>query len=221
MPYGNFGPIKDLQIDSARDLAESYGSWTGIRTNHVVDNTGSFVDELGSSRGLSNDFDLELLIALRKKADLVLVDARTARAEKYRSLSKAALGVISQSGDFSGIPAVDSKSKNVYLFSGNRNSDSDPRVVPLNDRNPFAEILAFAKSAGFEALLLEAGPNLARLAFDANLVDQSAITVTSKDPLPESFMPSNPFDFEATLLSLASDVHATYSLWRHDGVAAG
>lgn len=221
MPYGNFGPIKGLQIYSAQDLAESHGTWTGIRTNHVVDTAGSFVDEFGSSRGLSNEFDLALLIALRRRADLVLVDARTARQESYRALSKTALGLISQTGDFSGIPAAESKSSNVYLFSGNGTDDIDNRAVQIGNGNPFPAILAFAKSKGWKAILLEAGPTLARLAFDAKLVSQSAITITSKVALPESFEPTNPFDAKAKLLSLAVDNFSAYSLWTHDGVADG
>lgn len=221
MPYGNFGPIKGLQIHSAQNLAESYGSWTGIGTNHVVDTAGSFVDELGSSRGLSNEFDLALLIALRRRADLILVDARTARQESYRALSKAALGIISQTGDFSGIPAAESQAINVYLFSGNCKEEPDPQLVKIGNGNPFPEILAFAKSKGWKAILLEAGPTLARLAFDAKLVSQSAITITSKVALPDNFEPTNPFDANATLLSLAVDNFSAYSLWTHDGVADG
>jgi hypothetical protein len=66
-------PVSGLALagdaTDAAKLANSYQLWGGIRTNHIISSSGSFVDKFGSSRGLSTPEDLALLIELRKLAD--------------------------------------------------------------------------------------------------------------------------------------------------------
>jgi hypothetical protein len=76
--------------------------------NLVTDIDGNFVGVNGSSRDLSNDIDREVLLGLRESADGIFTTAKTARAEAYKRSALAPLALISRSGQFSGIPAVES-----------------------------------------------------------------------------------------------------------------
>lgn len=217
MLSGQYGLAKAQEVSTPKQLASAYGEWEGIRTNHVLSNEGSFYDDAASSRGLTNPHDFSLLLALRERADLVVVDAATARKELYRSIKSAKLAIVSQSGDFAGIPAAETNSQDVFLFSQKVLS---PIVRPVLRDNPFPELVEFAKRQGLNKILLESGPNLTALAFEVGLVKQSAISYNFKDlPLsPDTVV--NPFDTRAQLLSLSNDDLCSYALWAHDGVAA-
>jgi riboflavin biosynthesis pyrimidine reductase len=204
-------------VTNEEELAQSYGPWSGIRTNHVVSQSGSFFDESGSSRGLSTAEDLKLLLALRKQADLVIVDAATARNEQYRKLSTTQLAIVSSTGNFESIPAT-SASSGVTLFS-----PAEPIVsgafalehVVIEEANPLAALVEWASKGELDALLLEAGPTLTRIAFDASVVRQSAITITPQVSL-ESLIPQwNPFSSKGKLVSLAESTDASFSLWSY------
>jgi riboflavin biosynthesis pyrimidine reductase len=203
------------QVNSVEDLAQSYGSWSGIRTNHVVSASGSFFDEAGSSRGLSTTEDLALLLALRRQADLVIVDAATARKEQYRKLSSAHLAIVSASGNFQSIPAVISTSE-VTLFSPSAptmEGDFEIEHVTIDPAEPFVALLEWAKKMKFRSLLLEAGPTLTSVCFATADVAQSAITVTPRLPKDQLERPLNPFSREGSLVSLAESEDATFALW--------
>jgi riboflavin biosynthesis pyrimidine reductase len=205
------------QVNSVEELARSYGSWSGIRTNHVVSASGSFFDESGSSRGLSTKEDLSLLLALRRQADLVIVDATTARNEQYRKLSSAHLAIVSASGNFQSIPAASSTSE-VTLFSPSAPiSDSEIEIehVTIDPAEPFVALLAWANQMKFSSLLLEAGPTLTRVCFATSQVAQSAITLTPRLSIDQIKPPLNPFGQAGSLVSLAESDDATFALWSY------
>jgi len=197
-------------------LARSYGLWSGIRTNHVVSSSGSFFDKSGSSRGLSTPEDLELLIALRKQADLVIVDAATARNENYRKLSNTHLAIVSASGNFGSIPAT-TASAGVTLFSpaSSYRQESQLDHIEIDPASPFDALMRWAKKRQLSSLLLEAGPTLTRLCFRTAGVAQSAITITPRVS-PQSLTPDlNPFKTDSRLISAAESSDATFSLWSY------
>ena len=205
------------QVNSVEELARSYGSWSGIRTNHVVSASGSFFDESGSSRGLSTKEDLALLLAIRRQADLVIVDATTARNEQYRKLSSAHLAIVSASGNFQSIPAASSTSE-VTLFSPSAPiSDSEIEIehVTIDPAEPFVALLAWANQMKFSSLLLEAGPTLTRVCFATSQVAQSAITLTPRLSIDQIKPPLNPFSQAGSLVSLAESDDATFALWSY------
>jgi riboflavin biosynthesis pyrimidine reductase len=179
--------------------------------------SGSFFDESGSSRGLSTKEDLDLLLALRKQADLVIVDAVTARNEQYRKLSSAHLAIVSASGYFQSIPATNSPS-GVTLFAPSiqeSDNDSKPEVVTIDPAEPFASLLNWASRMQFDSLLLEAGPTLTKLCFKTSQVAQSAITVTPKVPIEDLDGLGNPFSNQGSLVSVAQSSDATFTLWSY------
>ena len=204
------------QVSTAQELAKNYGSWDGIRTNHVISSTGSFFDEAGSSRGLSTREDLELLLALRRQADLVIVDAATARNEQYKKLSSSHLAIVSASGNFNSIPAA-TPSSGATLFGPSNSSRDDSKLehVVIDPSEPFAALLDWARQMNMKALLLEAGPTLTKVCFATTHVAQSAITITPRVS-PGSLTPKwNPFSDSGSLVSLAESEDATFTLWAY------
>jgi riboflavin biosynthesis pyrimidine reductase len=204
------------QVSTVEELTKSYGGWDGIRTNHVISSTGSFFDEAGSSRGLSTSEDLELLLALRRQADLVIVDAATARSEQYKKLSSTHLAIVSASGNFNSIPAA-AASSGATLFSPRtpRGYDSKLEHVVIDLSEPFVALLDWARRMQLKALLLEAGPTLTKVCFATTHVAQSAITITPRVS-PELLTPQwNPFSDSGPLVSLAESEDATFSLWAY------
>ena len=81
----------------ARPAPPSGRPWLGLCMVASID--GSTVLD-GESRGLSSDTDREVLLTLRRAADLILVGAGTVRAEGYGVPKKPGqrIGVVSQSG---------------------------------------------------------------------------------------------------------------------------
>ncbi len=214
-----FGLAKASVASDPKSLAASYGPWSGIRSNHVIAQSGEFSGSDGSSRSISTKEDRELLVEMRSNSDLIVVDAATARLEKYRTPSSgASLAIFSLSGDFEDIPAVNDLEAPVFLFSASadRISQADSKNVHVQILGkPFEGFLSWADSNGFKSILLEAGPTLTALAFEAAIVRQSAVT---RSPIASTDTPEaqlNPFDRGAVLVSLAQSDDASFSLWTH------
>lgn len=213
-----FGLALEQQVTSISELADSYGKWLGIRSNHIVSASGDFSGPDGSSRSLSTPEDRELLIALRGKADLLVVDASTARTEKYKMPSSgAALAIFSATADFSGIPAVEDSSGSCYLFSpkGSKSIGNCEHEPILDIQNPLLGLSAWASKRGLMALLLEAGPTLTKTAFANGLVGQSALTIAVENLDVETIANRHPFDPLAKLVSVANAPGASFTYWNH------
>ena len=219
MIQATFGLAKSANARNIASLDACYGEWTGVRSNHVLDPIGRFSGIDGSSRSISTSEDRELLLALRKRADLIVVDAATARLEQYKApKSKSALAIFSSSGDFTGIPAVDTSESPIYLFTGSssplHSANPNAVLIPITDK-PFEGFLVWAKKHSFDAILLEAGPTLTAKAFVARIVRQSAITRTGLSSESDPKLLANPFDPQAKLISLALASGTSFSLWSH------
>ncbi|NBO25829.1 MAG: pyrimidine reductase family protein, partial [Actinobacteria bacterium] len=76
----------DLQTASLPEVAAQYQSeqHTWVRANMIVSQDRHFVGAGDSSRDLTGESDLKLLLLLRALSDAVLVGANTARIENYR-----------------------------------------------------------------------------------------------------------------------------------------
>jgi riboflavin biosynthesis pyrimidine reductase len=76
----------DLQLASLPEIAAHYepqsSNW--VRANMIISQDGHFVGPSDSSRDLTSEADLKLLLLLRALSDVVLVGANTARVENYR-----------------------------------------------------------------------------------------------------------------------------------------
>jgi len=210
------GLAKHAHATTIEQLAKSYGDWAGIRANHVMRGDGQMIDESGSSRGLSTKDDRELLIALREQSDAVIVDAATARSEKYKALRNSILVIVSLSGNFEGIPATKETSK--ILIASPIETPNNPDGIShllIDEKDPFIAITKWAAANQFSKLLLEAGPTLSKLAFANNHVIQSALTITPAVLISSRVGITHPFDGLAQLISLADAEGASFSFWSH------
>lgn len=199
-------------------LADCYGPWVGIRSNHVITAAGNFSGADGSSRSISSPSDKQLLVALRAKADLVVVDAATARREHYKLPSSgAALAIVSLSGEFSEVPAVENYPKLCILVSPTAPANyQGARHVPIHDfRNPLQQLSEWAVKEGLAAVLLEAGPRLSQIVFENGLVSHSALTITETIPDLDLMSRVHPFDKSARLLSVAHSEQESFTYWMH------
>jgi hypothetical protein len=213
-----YGLALEANATDALALAKCYGAWEGICSNHVITPAGEFAGPDGSSRSISSEADRKLLIALRSLADVIVVDAATARREKYRLPSSGkSLVVFSSSGIFTGIPALEAPSDSCFLFSPKQPMDFPERqYVPIrNLENPFQDLSQWAKTKSLPALLLEAGPTLSKTAFNNKLVSFSALTISERYQDLDALANSHPFDASALLVSLAHSNEATFTYWTH------
>lgn len=210
------GLALDNQASTIEQLVACYGSWEGIRTNHIISASGSFFDEHGSSRGLSTPDDLALMLHLRRTCDLLIVDAATARSENYKKPAGAKLAIVSRSGDFSNLPVTEAVS-GVALFSPGLiepTNDQKSMHIMISEDSPFNSLLDWAKGQGMRSLLLEAGPTLTKICVAEKLVVESALTVTPRLSVSDLQELRNPFDAQARLVSGAESTNATFTLWR-------
>ena len=69
-----------------------------ITTSFVVDSKGSIASAQGNSKGLGNESDLQLLLALRSHSEVVLTSGLTARVEQYKMPSNADLAIFTMQG---------------------------------------------------------------------------------------------------------------------------
>jgi riboflavin biosynthesis pyrimidine reductase len=213
-----YGLALEAQDTSITALVDCYGTWVGIRSNHVINSSGELSGPDGSSRSISTPEDRELLIALRAKANLVVVDAKTARSERYGLPSSgAALAIFSATGDFTDIPAFESTKGSCYLFSPQvpQQIRNNHHVQIHSVQNPLSDLSAWAKDKDMPAVLLEAGPTLTKTAYGNGLVAQSALTITGAHLDAESVANRHPFDHLAKLLSVAIGKGASFTYWNH------
>ncbi len=194
------GMVNEISDKSPAALRRLYlgerNSW--IRTNMVLTLDGNFVDSLDSSRGLSCEADLRLLLMLRAISDVVLIGAATARKENYPiprlrkehlnfSQKAPTLCVVSKSLDLS---------VNLKMF---QNCDDKPIVITQIDQGKswnenldriadLAEIVILdgpitgqkisdsLRELQFHNIVCEGGPSLIALLQKDALIDEMDIT---------------------------------------------
>ena len=132
---------------------ETYPDVVGVRLNMVVNGQGEFIDENGSSRGISNELDRKLIGHLRRRSDVVVTGGKTARTEQYRVPSHCALAVISKSF-----------------------SIEDEGFIQLENPERALETL---RELGFQRILLETGPTLSKFFLETDQVDEFCLTITN------------------------------------------
>jgi len=151
--------------------------------NLVVDRRGRFFGGTGSSRDISNALDYQGLMALREKSGLILCSANTARVEHYRRSKFAPLLLLSLSGNFDGIPAVESPEAGptnsiVYLAA------AEAKAASLAERYPgtWIRVVSLGEMerilAASKLTVIEAGPSLAKQLIADGNASELAITIT-------------------------------------------
>ena len=132
----------------------------------------------GTSRALGGPTDLAMLLALRRRADALIVGPGTVRTEGYGPLPCPAV-VVSRSFDLpweAGLFAAPGQRVLVYT----RAEREPPEVAAEVETVPIAEladVLADLRARGVERLLCEGGPTLNRALLADGLLDELFLTL--------------------------------------------
>ena len=170
----------------------------------------------GTSRALGGPQDLQMLLALRRRADALIVGPGTVAAEGYGPLPCPAV-LVSRSFELpweAGLFAAPGQRVLVYTRAGGSVPDlpADVELVPEDD---LRAVLADLRARGIERLLCEGGPTINRALLDAELLDELFLTlspvVSGEGPPIVADGPSAPL----TLRSVATadgDLYLRYSV---------
>lgn len=137
---------------------ENYLPLEGVRANLVQGANGVTADENGSSRGISNALDRELLLHLRSLSDCLVTDGETARIENYRVPNVCDLAIITRRGF---VPKA---------------GTSDRNFININAELP--EAISQLRASGYSRLLLETGPKLLEVSWQN--IDELCLTNTAE-----------------------------------------
>lgn len=170
------------------DLSK-YVALDGVRVNLVQGQDGVTADPSGSSRGISNPDDRQLLLHLRTLADVVLTDGETARLERYKVPKTSDLAVFTRKG---------------YVPEP---GNSNHRLIEISDET-LAGAVDVLKTLGYRRILLEAGPNLLRSSWQA--FDELCLTNTATSKADLSALGIS----QAKLNEEQIVGDATFTVWR-------
>jgi riboflavin biosynthesis pyrimidine reductase len=126
------------------------------RAIFVIDNQGRWIDDDGSSRGVSSSKDLAHLVAMRRRSDVILTSGKTARDNRYKPASCDLVVITRQPAET--FPLLHDPS--VRLVSG--------EVI---------EILN-GLTKKYKNVLIEFGPQLLSLCIEAGKIHEILVSVT-------------------------------------------
>ncbi len=151
-----------LQISKGQEFNEFYArlpEWQGWLASLLIDADGNTVGPDGTSKSISNSIDLQLLLALRSKSELIVTTGKTARAENYRASRFAPLAFITRKLEtLEHLPAIrePGSHKNIFLKPNSTELDFDDLGQQLNE-------------LGFSTMLFEGGASsLGRMVITAS-----------------------------------------------------
>ena len=159
----------------APELADFYswpqGWWMRAMMLHTLD--GAYFGPDGGSKSLSNPRDRDVMLELRRLADVVLVGAATIRAERYKPMrTNAVVAIVSPSlnlpweerlfGESTHTPIVftgiGSASKS--SLDSAREVQEAGRVAIVEFGDPAIDSLGYLREQGYERIVCEGGPRL-------------------------------------------------------------
>lgn len=191
--------ILDLQSASIQQIAAHYESdqshW--VRANMIISQDGHFVGPSDSSRDLTGESDLKLLLLLRALSDVVLVGANTARMENYRqpkareefaflNRKPPRLAVVSSSLEFDlNAPLFHGGiEKTIVINVGEKTPSASLQEVaqvlsvPATSASFVQDLLKDFASIGIRKITCEGGPSLLTQLLEAGAVDEYDLTVS-------------------------------------------
>ena len=133
----------------------------------------------GTSRTLGGPQDVQMLLALRRRADALLVGPGTVRAEGYGVLPCPAV-LVSRSFDVpweAGLFAAPGQRVLVYTRT-EREAPPVAAAVEVLSGCELPDVLADLRARGVERLLCEGGPTLNRALLAAGLLDELFLTLS-------------------------------------------
>lgn len=233
--FPEHGAAIDLESADARDrLADLYrpprADW--LRLNLIGSVSGGATGGDGTSETLTNPADRVVLGVIRTLADVVLVGASTVRAEGYFVPRRAALAVVTASGDLSAhritttgqrgpliVLCPASAAERARATVGER--DARVLVVPAPDDGMLtaAAIVASLREAGYPSIVCEGGPMLAAQLLAGGGVDELCLTTSpvlngARVPLfgAHELAADHPLSLDQLVVDDASGVYSRWSL---------
>ena len=191
--------LTDLSVMSIDEIANFYSSpraW--VRSNMAISLDGHFVDDEGSSRGLSSSLDVTILLILRALSDVVVVGGATARQEGYAPKlprsdiahlcpTPPRLCVVSREMNFSVNDAMFQQDVSMPLIVTSKSDEdewndradalSDVAEIVLLEEVTGSSLLAALKARGLQSIVSEGGPYLQNLLRASNVLDELAVTI--------------------------------------------
>jgi riboflavin biosynthesis pyrimidine reductase len=172
----------------------------------------------GTSRALGGPADLEMLLALRRRADALIIGPGTVRAEGYGPLPCPAV-LVSRSFDLPWEAALFSAVGQhvlVYTRAGQEPPDvaAEVEAVPIVE---LADVVADLRGRGVERLLCEGGPTLNRALLAAGLLDELFLTlapvVAGDEAAPSIIAPGDPAQLSLRSVATADgELYLRYSV---------
>jgi riboflavin biosynthesis pyrimidine reductase len=201
----------DLQTASLPEIAAHYESQESnwVRANMIISQDGHFVGPSDSSRDLTSEADLKLLLLLRALSDVVLVGANTARVENYRQpkardefafldRKPPRLAIISSSLDFDVTSNLfhGGEHRTLVINAGDNVAseellDAADVVSVKNNENFVTSLIATLSELKLTKVTCEGGPTLLSQLLLSRAVDEydltlSPITVGGTPQWPEA-----------------------------------
>ena len=204
-----------------------------LRVNMIASLNGSVTGPDNTSDSLSSRLDRRILGVIRQLADVVLIGAGSVRAEGYVIPARAALAVVTASGNLSGhrleppAAAATDRTPRIYVLCPQSavaraeatTSGSGAVIVPLDDENGSltpATIVAALHSLGLPRIVCEGGPVLSGQLFAEDLVDELCLSTSpqvvlgARGLLESARTVATEFRMRQLLLD---DQGATYARW--------
>lgn len=171
----------------------------------------------GTSRKLGGTQDLEMLRALRRRADALIVGPGTVAAEGYGPLPCPAV-LVSRSFELpweAGLFAAPGQRVLVYTHAGAAAPPELPADVEVVEELELSAVLADLRARGVERLLCEGGPTVNRALLDAGLLDELFLTlspvVSGEGPPIVADGPSAPLSLRS-VATADGDLYLRYSV---------
>jgi len=187
-------------------LASRIPSWSGWLASIVVDESGNHVGTDGNSKSISNELDLQLLLALRSKCSVIVTTGATARAEAYRSSRFAPIAFLTKNrSSLIDVPAVKSPGTHQNIFLDSYQTALD-----------FGKIGSDLQDLGHKSLLFEGGPSVLEQLLSSGVSVQLVLSVVGSETPGETFLnEANPRNF------LNRDLTSEYQLELADDFSVG
>ena len=237
--------VVPMPVESRPTDAPDFTAWVAhlyrpdrpdwLRLNLITSVNGSATGRDGTSESLSNRTDRRILGVLRDLSDVVLVGASTVRAEGYVRPRRAALAVVTRTGDLGGHRLDPGPSRGALLIVCPRGSEErvrraaaipDARILGVetdgDDLSPAATVTAL-RGEGMASVVCEGGPSLATALLTGGVVDELCLSTSATLVAPGLPLvpPDRAADVELSLRQLLVDEQGSlYARWSVPGARA-
>lgn len=194
------------------EVFSALATWTPgltLRLNMVLDETGAYQDDTGTSRDLSNDRDRQLLRAIRRDADALLTGASSVRAEGWFPIPNG--------------PTLVLTAGRAPLPPAPENAVTELVRLPTFDRDALAGLCRAVATRGARRILSEGGATLATALLDADVVTDVNLTIRTRSAEQATELARGRFPElrKFTIETVANDATHTFMRWRCATAATG